>query len=337
MRNHVHEEAGPAPVKAMNWEMDVAVGTHPLMLIGYARIVAISILLTSGLLVFLMVAVGNGDHAAPLIGMMAVIGFGLFLFMLLIALTFYRNRMRMAFSVDAIGASALVVDRRAKAASQVAIVVGTLAADPGLAGAGLIAASTSRQSVNWRGIESARFYPRWRAIALANSWRNVLILFCRDDNYQSVADAVRMALAARPLTSRKNSPLPRLLLRTALAVAATAPLFWLPDNLEIGAFPPFIILCFALATIWLVPLLAWVVIGGLLLMFFGALINGFALGVSLFGEGLTNYSVLNGDDWARLALALLGGGYLLWLSIATLRGRIASALAGDQEDGYPKA
>ncbi len=320
---------------ALNWDLDVPVATHPLMLVMYVKVFALVFALMSALLAFLMAVTGSAAQIMPMIGFVAMIAFGLFLLILLVTLIFFRNRMRMAFVLDANGVSAAVVDPRAKAASKVAIVAGAVAGNPGLAGAGLMSASTSRRSFAWRGIDRAVYYPKWRAIVLDNQWRNLLILFCRDDNYDAVAEFVRTMLVEQADNLQKNSPLPRLLLRSALAVAAATPLFWLPDNLEIGAFAPFFVLCFALATIWLVPLLAWGVVGGLLFIAAAALINGLALSVSLLGEGLAN-AVLNGDDWARIVLALLGGAYLLWLAIATLRGRVDPALAGDIKDRSPK-
>jgi hypothetical protein len=127
-----------------------------------------------------------------------------------------------------------------------------------------------------------------------------------------------------------GSPLPGLLLRSALVVLATLPLFWLPDNLEVGPLAPAIVLCFALATVWLVPLLGWVVIAALAYIAGAGLLNGFVLMLSLFGEGLVN-PVLTGNDWAELAAAASGAGYLLWLSIAILRGRIRTGL---MSNGY---
>ena len=158
-----------------------------------------------------------------------------------------------------------------------------------------------------------------------------MILFCRDDNYDAVAAAVHRALEARPASHNKGkSPLGLLLLRSAMVVIATTPLFYLPDNFEVGSFVPFFILCFALATVWFVPLLAWVVIAALVYILAASLFNGFALTLSLIGEGIyAEHGVLNGDDWAMLALALLGASYLLWFSIATLRGRIKPALMID--------
>jgi len=179
----------------------------------------------------------------------------------------------------------------------------------------MISAATSDQNILWEDVASTRFRPRWRTISLANSWRTVLILFCRDDNYEAVATAVRTAVEARTADQpARKSPLPSLLLRSAMAVIATIPLFLLLQQLGVELFAPLLILCFALATIWFLPVFAWVVMATLAYVSITAL------------YALAQSRGLRGDDWMILVLALFGAGYLLWLSIAALRGRIQPAL-----------
>ena len=321
----------PASFDELDWEIDVPVATHPIMLVNIAKVTVIAASLMGGLLAFLLAITGDFSAIWPLMVMLAACSAGLFLLLIVVALLFFRNRMHMRFRVDATGAGALASDRRARIASKVAIVTGLMAGKPGVAGAGLVGATTSNQNILWDAIVRARFHPRWRTISLANSWRTVLILFCREDNYEAVALAVRRALDARPASQPdRKSPLASLLLRSAIVVIATVPLFFLPYNLAVGLLAPLLVLCFALATIWLVPLLAWVVIAALAYIALAALFNGFSLMLSLFGEGLyPEHGVLSGDDWTILVLSLLGAGYLLRLSIAALRGRIKTALMSD--------
>jgi len=125
-----------------------------------------------------------------------------------------------------------------------------------------------------------------------------------------------VAPATSPAGNRLTSPL----LRSAMAVVATIPLFCLPYNVAVNFLAPLLVLCLVVATIWLRPWLGWAVIAMLVGIAIAALFNGFTLMLSLFGEGLAN-PVLNGADWAVLAAALAGAGYLLWLSIASVGGR----------------
>jgi hypothetical protein len=103
-----------------------------------------------------------------------------------------------------------------------------------------------------------------------------------------------------------------------MAVIATIPLFLLLQQFRVELFPPLLILCFALATIWFLPVFAWVVMATLAYV-----------SVSALHTALAQSRGLRGDDWAILVLALFGAGYLLWLSIAALRGRIQPALTSN--------
>lgn len=332
MSDHkIGSKSSVASIGELEWEVDVPVATHPLMLLNFGKVIIIASVLLGALIAFQLAMAGDHSAILPLIEMLAACSTGLFLLVIVVALVFYRNRMPMRFRVDAAGASASVIDRRARIVSKVAIATGLLTGKPGVAGAGMISANTSKQEILWEAIARARFHPRWRTISLANSWRTVLVLFCRDDNYDAVTSTVRRAIDAHLVEQpARNSPLASLLLRSALAVIATIPLFYLPYYLTVGLIAPLLVLCFALATIWLVPLLAWVVIATLAYVGVAVLLNRLTPTIPLFGEGLhPAYRVLSDDDWTVLVLAFFGAGYLLWLSIAALNGRIRSALMSD--------
>ncbi len=125
-------------------------------------------------------------------------------------------------------------------------------------------------------------------------------------------------------TARRLSASP--LWRSALAVAATVPLFWLPYNIAVNFLAPLLVLCLTVAAIWLAPWFAWGVIAMIIGIAIATLFNGLTLMLSLFGEGLSN-RVLGGTDWVIVTAALFGAGYLMWLSIASIRGRFQPPMA----------
>jgi hypothetical protein len=92
-------------------------------------------------------------------------------------------------------------------------------------------------------------------------------------------------------------------------------------------------LCFALASLWLIPVMAWAVFLGLGWL---AVLELFAQNetrTSMFdGTSYRAYEVMSGDDYALLVVAALGSAYLIWLCVGLLRGRIRSALAGDMAE-----
>ena len=86
----------------------------------------------------------------------------------------------------------------------------------------------------------------------------MLIVFCPPEHYEAVAERVRRSMAQHPARGRaRKSPVRGLLLRTALVILATFPLFTLPHPVEIDLFAPLFTLCFALASVWLIPFSAW--------------------------------------------------------------------------------
>lgn len=317
----------------LQWELDVPLLTHPLMRGAFVRLMLLTGLLMSALLGGLMLVTGDPEAIVPMLGMVLAVLAGLSVLFVLVILVVFGNRMSMRFAVDARGARAEVTDRRAARSNRLAVLVGTLAGKPGLTGAGLLAQSGSEQSVAWKAVARVRYYPRWRAIALSNSWRTVLILYCSPGNYDTVAALVAQRLEARPAEAKapRRSPLPGLLLRTGLTVLAALPLFALPDLPEEALLPALLVLAFALAALWLIPVLGVAAFAGMLWLLGLEIIAQAELRTSIFdGSVYRAYEVLSGDDMAMLALALVGAAYLVWQTLGLIRGRIRSGLVGDE-------
>jgi hypothetical protein len=285
------------------------------------------------LLVFLSTASGDGVPIWPLMQLTLVCVGVVVALLLFVIIVFFRNRMTMRFAVDQRGVHSAQIDRRARAGAKAAIAVGVLSGNPNLLGAGLISQSTSSQTTRWGALRSAGFSPRWRAIKLANGWRTVMVLYCLPENYEDVAERVRRALASNPPSRERRSPLTGYLLRTTLVVVASTPLFNLPTPVHVEAFVPFLILCFALASVWLIPILAWAVLGGLAWL----AIEVAAVAMSPYrsaisGDTFPLIGLMGDDDWIGAALAVVGAAYFAWLSYALLRGQTQSALARDMSE-----
>jgi hypothetical protein len=120
--------------------------------------------------------------------------------------------------------------------------------------------------------------------------------------------------------------------RTGAVVVATVPLLVVREVVDVGLFPAILILCFALATVWLVPLFGWVVLAA----------EAYEAAAIVVGLAEVHQSavfpdrefrllgVLSSDDWVLLALAAAGLAYLASVSIAHVRGRMASMLMADE-------
>lgn len=101
-----------------------------------------------------------------------------------------------------------------------------------------------------------------------------------------------------------------------------------------GLFLPLLMFCFALATVWLIPLFGWVVLGSLGLIAFTLAAHLLEENRSYIRPGQT-FTLLEGmttKGWLLLGLAFLSAIALAWLSLAALRGRLPAALMADQAD-----
>ncbi|MCB6179261.1 hypothetical protein LHP98_14135 [Rhodobacter sp. Har01] len=321
--------------RALDWAVDVPLMTHPLMRANFVRLMLLTGLLMAALLGGLTAATGDTDAVLPLMGLVAAALAGLSVLFVLVALVVFGNRMHMRFVLDRRGARSEVIDRRAARANRAARVVGALAAAPGVAGAGILAEASKQQSIAWNAVARVRYYKSWNAIALSNSWRTLVTLYCTPANYDTVAAAVARALEARPAAAKapRKSPLPALLLRSALTVLAAAPLFALPDLPEDALLPALLTLAFALASLWLIPVLGLAVLGGLAWMSVLEIVAQSEVRTSTFDAAAYRaYEVMSGDDIAILALAVVGAAYLVWQTLGLTRGKIRSGLVGDEQE-----
>ncbi|MBI5331858.1 MAG: hypothetical protein HZB71_14755 [Betaproteobacteria bacterium] len=268
--------------------------------------------------------------------MFAAVTGGLWLLGLIIMAVVFRGRYAVRYTVSSAGIRLETMSAAAKTSNRLAIVVGALARKPGVAGAGLIAASQETQEVKWGGRFHAAYNPDTRMIEIKGPWRTLLLVQCTPENYAEVAARVEAELKRHRTAARipAKSPLPGYLLRTVVTVIACVPMFALADEYRLDIFMPIFILCFALATVWLLPVLAWAVLGGMALFAIEFIVAMLEERTSLFdpGETYLRYTVLSGDDWAMLAVVGAGMAWLGWLCVSALRGRVGSALAADQGD-----
>lgn len=304
------------------WRVDVSLLGQPSMVANFMKIILLSVGLVCALLVFLTLVLGDRATIAPVLELIAVCAGIMTLLFLFVVLVLFRNRIAMAYVIDEDGARSLVKDRRAHLGGEGAIAAGLLGGGAGVAGAGLLAQSSSSQEVAWRAVRSVAYSPRWRTVTLANAWRTVLVLYCLPENYEAVAARVAKEVAVHPHVSTTN-PVPGLLLRSGVMICGFVPLLFLPPALRVEPFLVWLGLCFGLAAVWFLPRFAWVVVG---------VLSVAAVQLALNGESLSRLGRLTGDEWAIVASVALGAAVLLRLAAGLLNGTFASALAGDLSD-----
>jgi membrane protein YdbS with pleckstrin-like domain len=330
-------ESSEAPKKdAHAWDADIRLLNNRDMMATLAKVVALAVIIPGSLMSLIFATQGEWKTIPQVWLMLAAIGAGIGVMMLLIMLIFFRNRMKVRYTVSADGILFESIDRKVATANRVAVVAGILTGRPGPTGAGLMAMSQETQKVGWDGSFRAEFDDRARTIALRNRWRRLMIVQCLPENYEVVSAFVRDRMASHRTAARvaRRSPLPRYLGWTAAVTVACLPLFALVDAFKVSMLLPILLLCFALATLWLIPLFGYVNLGCAALIAGSVILDAFSQHRSFFTphDMYERWTVYSGDDWALLAVAGCSLAFLGWLSLRAVRGKFRSLLMSDMSD-----
>lgn len=314
----------------IEWEVDVPLVTNPVVLRQIAFVFLLVPFIACGLLAPPMWSTGSLDGFPALAAMIFGISAALGVIGLLAAWLVLGNRIRMRFHVAINGVVTEITDTRARRIGWLTLVLGILSGKPGAAGSGMLTLSNARQSANWGAIRVARFHPSREVVELSNGWRTIIVLFCTAENYDSVARMVKEHMP-EPRARNKSSPLPRALLWTAATIVATVPAFAIESPFAVELLPVMMLMCFALASVWLIPPLAWVVLACAAWIAANMAVSGLEMRESMFpGEPpYRAYEVASGDDWLMLILCLAGLAFMIWMSIRILRGSLVPVLMGD--------
>ncbi len=305
---------------ALSWEADIALVNNPLV-VRQLMVVALGSGLFMALLLTFISATTGDFEAIPtmlLIALLAAVGLGLLLF--LVALALFGNRTRVRFTIDDEGARWETVDQTVRVGSRAALLTGILSKSPQTAGTGALAASRENEALRWDAVCSVGYNTRQRMITLRNSWRPIGMLICLADNCEEVLNYINARVA--PSSGRTKPawrPLIRALLRTALVILAAAPLFTLSSYpFELDLLLPLVLLMFALATVWFIPLFGWVVMG-----------CGGVVTAQITLLALSDAAYWDGYQQAALILSYVGLAYLAWASWRSVRGRTRPLLFED--------
>ncbi len=314
--------AAPAPSAAVTWETAISLLGNPLIRKQLAIVVLGSGSFMAFLLSFIVAATGDFYQ----IPMMFKVSFwttaGLAALMAFVVLVFFGNSMRVRFTVDETGALWETVDKRAITGNRLAILGAALARSPTAGGAATLAAARQREFVRWSDVVAAEYDQRRRMIILRNSWRPIMLIVCTSENYDRIAADVHSRVVPKSsgetpsAAGPRHHPVLRGLGRTVLITLAAAPLFILPDFLySFDFFLPLLTYLFALATVWLIPLFGWAVIGGAAI-----------LAIQLAVIGIEEFPYMWSEEQVVFLLAYVGLAVLVWFSWRSLRGKVVPPL-----------
>lgn len=322
-------------ISPMVWEYDVPLFSREMQFAWLKAMLATAVLMC-GLFVVIL---GSGGHWKVLGGLLPVflaIVLAIYLLGLLIMLLVFRGHNRMRFTLDETGILCQVIDRTVRRSNRLAILLGILLREPRLAGAGLLARSREETHLAWLGRYSVETDPQRRLLRFKNGWRVLLTVYCTPENYLTVVETIAQQHAGRKEDARtpQGSPLPGYFLRTLGLVLLCLPFFWQSSVFRTTLFLPIFILCFVLASFWLIEIFGYVVLGGMLLQWGGVFARLMEVRHSWLFRGKTYraWEMLSGNEMALLGLAAMSSLALAAFSWRAVRGRCPAVLSRDHAD-----
>ena len=325
----------PTAEPGITWEIEVPLLTNRDVVGSTFAAFGLSVLIAGSLVGLMLAAQGEWDAILPIFGVLGIIALVLFGLGLLAMALVFRGDMRFRFTVSDEHISCELIDTTARAVNRLTIVAGVLASRPGAVGTGLIATSGEVTTLGRDGGFRAAYDPKRRTISLHNGWRRLLVVYCTEQNYVEVAAFVRARIASRGTDRRvpARSPLPRMLGYTAVAVIASLLAFPLVDVADVSLFLLFVMLCFAIAMIWLVSLFGYVVLACIVAVVASVIADAASLRESYLrpGETYRHLEVFSEDDWVTFGIAGIGLGILGALAVRAVRGRLPSMLERDAD------
>jgi len=325
----------PGP-RTISWEIDIPLVTNPRIIKAVAFVAAMSCVIPVLLIGLVLGSQGELRGILVIARAFAVVGLGIFVTALVVMAVFFGNRIRTRYTVDAQGIMQETVDERSRAASRLAAMAGSVGRSPVTIGAGLLAAGRESERLQWAGAFALEACRDRHVLVLRNAWRPLMEVYCTPDNHAEVEALVRAHMARHQTGSRvaERSPLPGYFGHTALILLASLAIFALFKAFGLDVLLPLLMLCFALATLWLVPLFGYVVLllnALILVVFVGVLLERQASFLQP-GESYRHYEVLSAADWGHLALGLIALGYLAWFAWRAVCGRMPSLLSNGRID-----
>ncbi len=327
----VHEPHD-GPAAALTWNYDVPLLTNRYFLWDMVRVLVLSAVLCEGLV--WAISFFFTDEAVLLPPLIWAIPLGIIaVLFVLVSLLIYGNRFHGHFTLDE-KAVTYEVGMRERKILRVLSVIGILFGGWRAVGPSLIAYSRQVESVKWPDVYKVSPDPTRYVIALSNSWRTVMRLYCPADRFAEILARVQ-ACAAAGADRRSAHPKPRYhrstgfyvswFAATALATLATLVWPWTnydgPDRMALLAGLLVLIAGLASAAWW-----------GRLIALPAALVSVIVL-LRIAGEALDTFNPMGGGpteytftlDTPALVVTVFGGLGLLALGLLALFIRMPAA------------
>ncbi len=324
--------------KIIEWDAKFSLLGNVNIVKAWLKAIAITYLLIMAIMIPIFAGTGEWQTIPILAGIFIIVCSGILLLGFFIMLVVMQNHSQAHFKLSDDGVIYQSTDKTSKTLSRIAVLAGGFFGSAQTAGAGLLSISNETIQLPWQAISKADYDEKNLTIRLCNAYRELLHLYCTPENFAQVKQTVQDKLQHhKPEKSEKSEQFKINTFHkgvglTFAVLLANLPLFALNDQLDLPVFSSLLIMLFSLATIWLIPFFAWVVL----------VLEAFSIGwivIQLFESSslqLVNtytfigYELMSLDDWVLLSFAILGMTFLGWLSVKALKGKFIPILLQDK-------
>jgi len=181
----------------VSWEIEVPIFRHPLIL----KQLALAIGLPFGLVIVVLIATAgtyNRIYALYAVGLIAAT---LLLTVLLVYLL-YGGKYAVGFVIDDTGIRCYTQKTQATRnwrLNNLTVVLGLLARQPSVAGAGMLASARQSVLIRWNKVRAARYNDKTLTISVRGGYLETIAVFCTPTNYEQVAAIVQSKTQATAL------------------------------------------------------------------------------------------------------------------------------------------
>lgn len=185
------------PATKVSWETEVPIFRHPLIL----KQLATAIGLPFGLVAVVLIATAGTHNRIYALYALGLISATLLLTVALVILL-YGGKYAVGFVIDDIGIRCYTQKTHAKrnrALNNLTVILGLLARQPSVAGAGVLAAARQSVLVRWKRIRAIRYDDKTQTISVQGRYLETIAVFCTPANYEQIAAIIQSKTQAAAL------------------------------------------------------------------------------------------------------------------------------------------
>jgi hypothetical protein len=350
---HTQEDSPKPGLKSpgeIAWEANIPLLTDQFVMYDTLKVWGISCLVLVVIMTAIFIYEQNWHDLIKILPVLGLVSLGILILFILVMLIFFGNRFPLGFALNPKGVMMVTLSQRGRWGNRLAVILGALSRQPGLAGAGLLAMARESVGMSWDEVRHIKVHPQARVISLMDSWHVVVRLYCTPKNYEAVLESVQkwaargLRKAAQAKPARGLSPGLRLGLKSLVAAVAAFMVTAFP--LEVPGVLIWSLLVVGLAALWLLVFqrffgIVSLALAGLILV--GFVSQGLEVRQRTNPEEFRKFAASRGlkidtvpdwiigkyrryehfyaHEWVQTGLGTLGLAFFVWTGISALQSR----------------